>query len=173
MKIHSFMTHSFIVLNSTSVVFALLHSAKHNATQNHSVHNWAYIAAHNCVHNDVHIKDETHNAAELSGNIFIWTKVFQQYSCYCTGNIALPDLPTYLNFLPHLPTYLQKTLSTIQTLNKAVSQFLRCFFISSASNKAESHSTVQSSFRLFKETSRLLCCLSSIRWVLNYPGNVI
>ena len=34
---------------------------------------------------------------------------------------------TALAALPHLPTYLQKTFSTIQKLNRAVSQFLRCF----------------------------------------------
>ena len=53
-----------------------------------------------------------------------------------------PTWPTYLNYLPDLPTwpifqtkptwptyltYLQKTFSTIQTLNWSVSQFLQCF----------------------------------------------
>ena len=38
-----------------------------------------------------------------------------------------------LNLPSFLPPFLKKTFSTIQTLNRAVLQFLQCFFVSSVS----------------------------------------
>ena len=50
--------------------------------------------------------------------------------CRAGNGIIWTHAPTsHLTFLPQLPTYPQKTFSTIQTLNSAVSQFLRCIIL--------------------------------------------
>ena len=53
----------------------------------------------------------------------------QNWLTFLTSTTPTPST-LFPYFPPFLPTsFLQKTFSTIQTLNRAVSQFLRCFFL--------------------------------------------
>ena len=71
---------------------------------------WVHNAAHN----------SEHNAAELS-------ELTRRIWNYLDTTLTISTTSTASFHPSYLPAYLQMIFSTIQTFNRAVSQFLRCF----------------------------------------------